>query len=144
MPFHRVKFANAGVQGYALAYNKSKAPPTVDVPCGPLSPVLADIFAAHDQHWDHKPTLDFFPLDVEGAEALVLSTIDFHALRIHVLMIEIHSHFCKDDSLVQVPTTGPSKDGRGRVSPLRGCDPSFGRVCTSRQSVSNLDCVCWL
>ena len=110
VPFHRVKFANAGLQGYALAYNKSKAPPTVDLPCGPLSPVLADIFAARDPHWDHKnttsttttpvlrPTLDFFSLEVEGVEALVLSTIDFHAVRIHVLMIEIHSHFCKDDA----------------------------------------------
>lgn len=39
-----------------------------------------------------------FSLEVEGAEALVLSTIDFQAVRIHVLMIEIHSHFCKDDA----------------------------------------------
>ena len=110
VPFHRVKFANAGLQGYALAYNKSKAPPTVDLPCGPLSPVLADIFAVHDPHRDHKnttsttttpvlrPTLDFFSLEVEGVEALVLSTIDFHAVRINVLMIEIYSNFCKDNT----------------------------------------------
>lgn len=67
----------------------------MDIPCRPLSPVLADIFA--DDHRDNNntttapvlPTLDFFSLDVEGAEALVLSTIDFQAIRINVLMVEI-------------------------------------------------------
>ena len=122
VPFHRVHWTNGGVHGYALAYNTSQARPTVDVPCGPLSPVLADLFAVHDDpppHRDdpnHHPTnttitttttttpvrrrttLDFFSLDVEGAEALVLSTIDFHAVRIHVLMIEIHNTYCKDNT----------------------------------------------
>ena len=121
VPFHRVPWTNGGMQGYALAYNNSKARPTVDVPCGPLSPVLADIFAVHEdpppQHRDDPnhhptntttnmtttpvlrlPTLDFFSLDVEGAEALVLSTIDFHAVRIHVLMIEIRNSFCQDNT----------------------------------------------
>lgn len=103
VPFHRVKWTNGGLQGYAVAYNNSKAKPTVDVPCGPLSPVLADIFA--DDHWDNNtttapvlPTLDFFSLDVEGAEALVLSTIDFQAIRINVLMIEIQNSFCTDNN----------------------------------------------
>jgi len=111
VPFHRVQFTNGGMQGFANAYNNSKAKPTVDVPCGPLAPVLADIFAVNDQHRDHNnnkntttttpvllPTLDFFSLDVEGAEALVLSTIDFHAVQINVLMIEIANSFCKDNN----------------------------------------------
>ena len=63
-------------------------------------------------------------LDVEDAEALVLSTIDFHAVRINVLMIEIRNRFLPGQQ-VQSPTTGPGEDGSGRVTPLRGCDPSF-------------------
>ena len=90
--FYRYPITNVGLVGHALSYDGK---PVVDVPCGPLAPILADVFAA-DTHNRDRPTLDFFSLDVEGAEALVLSTIDFHAVRINVLMIEISNNHCND------------------------------------------------
>jgi hypothetical protein len=89
IPFYRYPITNVGLVGRARTY---AGKPTVDVPCGPLAPVLADVFAA-----DGGPALDFFSLDVEGAEALVLATVDFRAVRINVLMIEIENNHCQSD-----------------------------------------------
>ena len=87
---------NVGLVGHAKTY---KDRPTVDVPCGPLSPIFEDIFVDNTDNGAGTglPTLDFFSLDVEGAEALVLSTIDFQAIRINVLMIEIANKHCRGD-----------------------------------------------
>jgi len=90
--FYRYPITNVGLVGHAKTY---AGKPTVDVPCGPLSPILQDIFADDRRG---RPTLDFFSLDVEGAESLVLSTIDFQAVRIHVLMIEIDNSDCVNDA----------------------------------------------
>jgi len=92
--FFRYPMTNVGLVDHAKSY---AGKPTVDVPCGPLSPILEDVFAEdHDNSSGTAlPTLDFFSLDVEGAEALVLSTIDFHAIRINILMVEIHNNHCK-------------------------------------------------
>mmetsp|Transcript_16941 Transcript_16941/g.18978 ORF Transcript_16941/g.18978 Transcript_16941/m.18978 type:complete len:386 (+) Transcript_16941:78-1235(+) len=107
IPFFRYPMTNVGLVGHAKTYTGK---PTVEVPCGPLSPVLADIFAAEEETDNSQPqrsdgggggvaavlpTVDFFSLDVEGSEDLVLSTIDFHAVRINVLMIEIQNNDCK-------------------------------------------------
>merc|ERR1712194_191261 len=98
VPFHRVLWTNGGMAGLAEAYDNGSSKNIVEVPCGPLSPVLEDIFSDnHRGNTQFLPTLDFFSLDVEGAEFLVLSTIDFQAIRIHVLMIEVSNSFCKDD-----------------------------------------------
>lgn len=51
------------------------------VPCKPLQAVLA-AYAIN--------TIDFFSLDVEGAEVEVLQTIDFSAVRINVIIVEIN------------------------------------------------------
>ena len=85
--FHAVIWTNAGLQGKALAYNNSGTK-TVPVPCGPLSPVLEDVFAKEGR-------INFFSLDVEGAEVMVLETIDFSKIQIDVLMIEVENTFCK-------------------------------------------------
>ena len=36
-----------------------------------------------------NPTIDFFSLDVEGAEYLILRTIPFHKVDIRILMVEM-------------------------------------------------------
>jgi len=95
--FFRYPMTNAGLVGHAKSYTGK---PTVDVPCGPLSPILKDIFADHRSDGANLPTVDFFSLDVEGSEDLVLSTIDFKAIRINILMIEIHNNFCTNDDCV--------------------------------------------
>ena len=88
--FHDFPFTNAGIDGNALAYkNLSK----VDVPCGPLTPVLQDLLDGR---------ITFFSLDVEGAEQLVLAQIDFTAVFIEVLMIESFNNFCQNE--------GPARD----------------------------------
>ena len=70
---------NSGLEGKALTYTGK---PTVSVPCGPLGPVLEDIF-------QEEGKIDFFSLDVEGAEPEVLTTIDFTKIQIDVIMIEV-------------------------------------------------------
>jgi len=101
--FYRYPMTNVGLADIAKTYTGK---PTVDVPCGPLSPILEDIFA-ENKHGSSSgggsdvaklPTLDFFSLDVEGAEYMVLSTINFRAIRINVLMIEIQNDNCRNES----------------------------------------------
>lgn len=88
IPFYRYPMTNVGLVGSALTYIGK---PTVDVPCGPLTPVLQDVFG------EQQP-IHFFSLDVEGAERLVLDTIDFSQVTIYVLMIEIKNNNCQNDS----------------------------------------------
>jgi Methyltransferase FkbM domain len=59
----------------------------VQVPCGSLTPVLLDHFAAGH--------VAFFSLDVEGAEALVVQNIDFDQVFIEVLIAENVNAHCK-------------------------------------------------
>eukprot|EP00539_Tryblionella_compressa_P001336 CAMPEP_0178745380 /NCGR_PEP_ID=MMETSP0744-20121128/7269_1 /TAXON_ID=913974 /ORGANISM="Nitzschia punctata, Strain CCMP561" /LENGTH=193 /DNA_ID=CAMNT_0020398569 /DNA_START=128 /DNA_END=709 /DNA_ORIENTATION=- len=87
VPFYRYPMTNAGLMGHAKTY---EGKPTVDVPCGPLGPILETIF-------EEEP-IQFFSLDVEGAEHLVLETIDFTKVRIHVFMIEIQNNHCREQS----------------------------------------------
>lgn len=82
--FAKYPMANAGIRGKAKTYD---AKPMVAVPCGPLTPVLQDIF-------EGQP-INFFSLDVEGAEPMVLSTIDFTKVQIVVMMIEVENTYCR-------------------------------------------------
>ena len=90
IPFYRYAITNSGLVGHARDY---EGKPTVAVPCGPLTPVLADVFADRATPGG-LPTLDFFSLDVEGSEDLVLATLDFRAVRVNVLLIESHNNWC--------------------------------------------------
>lgn len=81
--FAQYPMANAGLKGKAKTYDFK---PMVSVPCGPLGPVLEDIFEGE--------IINFMSLDVEGAEAMVLRTIDFERVQIDVLMIEVENAFC--------------------------------------------------
>ncbi|KAL3911633.1 MAG: hypothetical protein SGILL_007204, partial [Bacillariaceae sp.] len=85
--FHAFPWTNAGLQGVTSAYvNKT----TIEVPCGPLGPILADVFEGHE-------SINFFSLDVELAEKMVLETIDFSSIpRIDILMIESANTMCPE------------------------------------------------
>jgi hypothetical protein len=83
--FHSQPYANVGQVGPTKAFT-GYAARLVDVPCGPLSPVLESILDGH---------INFFSLDVEGAEAMVLKTIDFSKVTIDVLIAESINAHCK-------------------------------------------------
>lgn len=80
--FHDYIFANAAQTDTENAYTGGKK---IDVPCGPIHPVVLETLG---------PNVHFFSLDVEGAEPMVLSAIDFSAIFIDVLMIEVQNNFC--------------------------------------------------
>lgn len=77
LPFHSVIYTNGGLDGYAKDYPEGYN--IVQVPCGSLTPVLQEL--APDG-------VDFFSLDVEGSEPLIVGNIDFKKVRIDVLMVE--------------------------------------------------------
>jgi Methyltransferase FkbM domain len=81
--FASYPMANAGLKGKAKTYDLK---PMVSVPCGPFGPVLEDIFEGE--------IINFMSFDVEGAEAMVLRTIDFERVQIDVLMVEVENTFC--------------------------------------------------
>jgi FkbM family methyltransferase len=85
-------FTNSGLKGHAKSYD---AETQIDVPCGPFAPVLEDIFAFSNKR------INFFSLDVEGAEFLVLKTIDFSKVMIDVIMIESWNNHCKESCEVR-------------------------------------------
>jgi len=78
-----MSIVNTGLVGYAKDYEGF---PPLKVPCGPLGPVLEDIFKGQ--------SITFFSLDVEGSELSVLETIDFNKVFIEVVVIEIQNDSC--------------------------------------------------
>ena len=83
--FYDYPLSNNGMEGLARSYiGKS----TIEVPCGPFTPVLKDVFGPDG-------IISFLSLDVEGAEAMVLNTIDFtRPPFFDVIMIEIQNTYC--------------------------------------------------
>ena len=53
-----------------------------------MTPPLVDLLQGH---------VTFFSLDVEGAEAMVLETVDFSKLSVDIWMVENVNNFCKED-----------------------------------------------
>ena len=84
--FHSNSFSNAGQKISTKAYTGVEKY-LVDVPCGPLSPVLETLLTGH---------VNFFSLDVEGAEAMVLRTIDWSKVRVDIMIAESNNEHCKD------------------------------------------------
>jgi hypothetical protein len=82
--FYPPKWTNAGVAGSAITYKGGR---TVSVPCGPFGPVLQDVF-------EEEQRIMFFSLDVEGAELMVLDTINFDKIIIEIMMIEVENTHC--------------------------------------------------
>ncbi|KAL7573368.1 hypothetical protein ACA910_011728 [Epithemia clementina (nom. ined.)] len=89
IPFHPIGSANTGVEaqdrGVTLVYNARTD--FVQVPCGSLWQVFADIFP--------QGSVSFFSLDVEGSEHLVLEKIDFSKVFIEMIMVEVANNFCR-------------------------------------------------
>lgn len=84
--FHNYPMPNSGLQGSAKTYDKKNW--TVDVPCGPLTSVLQNVFGTINP-------ISFLSLDVEGAESRVLNVLDLNAITIDVIMIEIINTHCQ-------------------------------------------------
>ncbi|KAL7551642.1 hypothetical protein ACHAWF_014833 [Thalassiosira exigua] len=78
--------SNTGMEGLAKSYAGKE---TVEVPCGPLTDVLRDVFGP-------EGGVSFFSLDVEGAELMVLNALDLDHLAIEVIMVEIQNTHCPE------------------------------------------------
>mmetsp|Transcript_15642 Transcript_15642/g.29500 ORF Transcript_15642/g.29500 Transcript_15642/m.29500 type:complete len:337 (+) Transcript_15642:51-1061(+) len=89
--FYAASFTNAGLTDHVKVIKNNKK---IKVPCGPLGPILEKMFP--DGH------VTFFSLDVEGAEKLVLDTIDFEKIRVDIFMIEVENGLCKGDQDCEV------------------------------------------
>ena len=86
--------SNNGMEGLAKSYEGKEI---TAVPCGPLTPVLQDVFGvaiSTTATINNITHISFFSLDVEGAELLVLETIDFNIIQIDVIMVEIQNSYC--------------------------------------------------
>merc|ERR1712151_262198 len=89
--FDNYPMTNAGVSGAAnvtTAYTFKNW--TVDVPCGPLTNVLLDMFP--------NGHVTFFSLDVEGSEPYIVEHIDFNQVNIEIMIIENANNFCPANS----------------------------------------------
>jgi len=61
----------------------------VEVPCGTLTNVLLDLFP--DRH------INFYSLDVEGAEPMILRNLDLNAVTVNVMIAENVNRMCQED-----------------------------------------------
>lgn len=92
LPFYDTAFTNAGLatsdvkSAYTNNFGKRQGVP-VQVPCASLTNVLLDMFPSGH--------INFFSLDVEGAEPLVVgNAINFSKVFIEVLMVEQYNNLC--------------------------------------------------
>ena len=89
----------------AEAYKERPKDP-VQVPCGPLTPIILDLFP-------NGGHVTFFSLDVEGAEPKVLQNIDFDLVQIDIFMVENFNNFCTLNNC-------PSRDEFRRILESKG------------------------
>ena len=100
--FYNTKYTNSGMKGHATQYDSKDNityTSNIQVPCGPIGPVIEHVFPGKV---DLLPRINFFSLDVEGAEKLVLDTIDFSRVQIDIFMIEIQNNNCKKGTRCEV------------------------------------------
>lgn len=83
IPFHISVFTSAA-QYDVIKPQGNKG--FVNVPCGRLTPVLTDLFPDR--------TINFFSLDVEGAEPLILNNLDLNRVKIEVIIAESRNNNC--------------------------------------------------
>ena len=91
--FHAISFTSATQDGLDTDVED---PPVehVQVPCGPLTPILLDVF--------RQRPVTFFSLDVEGAEADVLENLDLSLVKIRVMIVESKNRMCRQDCEARV------------------------------------------
>jgi hypothetical protein len=82
-----IRFVQGTSNGHVARSAKAKKDRrAVDVVCGPLSPVIETLFNGR---------INFFSLDVEGAEAQVLQTVDWTKVRVDVMIVESINKNCR-------------------------------------------------
>jgi hypothetical protein len=119
--FYAASFTNAGLTDHVTVIKNNKK---IQVPCGPLGPILEKMFP--------EGHITFFSLDVEGAEKLVLDTIDFNKIRVDVFMIEVENGLCKRDEECEVRNqVRELMKTAGYKTKIKRC-PNVGCICTSR------------
>ena len=91
--FHATKSTMATVDGIDEA---ADATTLVEVPCGTLTDPLLDLLGGQ--------TINFFSLDVEGAEPLILRNLDLDRVRVNIFMVESLNRMCEKgcDSRLEV------------------------------------------
>lgn len=83
-----IRFVQASSNAHVARSDKAKKDRrSVDVGCGPLSPVIETLLL--NSH------INFFSLDVEGAEAQVLRTINWTRVKVDVMIAESINNHCQ-------------------------------------------------
>lgn len=115
----------AGNEGVASIVKDDAKDNVVEVPCRPLSQMLEE---------NGIDRINFFSLDVEGAELAVLQTLDWEKVKIDVLMVEADFVYnaqkdgTQDEKIKAVRDFVTSKGMMQVMSRLdRETDPSTGR-----------------
>ena len=73
--------ANEMASSFRQQWHKKKIPKSEQTPCFPMNKYL-----------ENTTHVDFFSLDVEGAELTVIETIDFNKVTIDTFIIEFDMH----------------------------------------------------
>ena len=81
--FHSVSFSIAAQANVPTGLDNTTL---IQIPCDRLTPALIDLLDGY---------VTFFSLDVEGAEAMVLSTVDFSKIHVDIWMVESINNFCQ-------------------------------------------------
>lgn len=126
--FYNKSQATAGIPGLMTGthrrrwHNRPDSRATTRVPCGPLGEWLKLLGVTK---------VDLLVLDVEGAELMVLRTLDWGALRVAVLLAECHANGCVHARDAQVREHLRGAAGLDRVGVLRARDDIWDAVYVS-------------
>jgi len=99
--FHVSTFTSAA-QSDIVEENRNLG--SVPVPCGSLTPVLLDLVVNNNNNNNNnnntgqkgKRTIQFFSLDVEGAEYMVLQQLNLKEIVVEIFIIESHNSHCRE------------------------------------------------
>ena len=84
----QVPFTSGGLLDLARGDKKGTSKHLVTVPCFPLQHALDTL---------NVRTVDFFSLDVEGAEMDVLRSLNFTRTKVRVFLVEVSNRLCSAD-----------------------------------------------
>lgn len=98
--------------------------------CGPLGGLFAQLNLRH---------IDYFSLDVQGAELMVLRSVDWHALTVGVLVTECKGLFCRDEQDAAVRRLMVDVAGMEWAGVLRARHDVWDAVYVNRSLVDAVD-----